>query len=77
MAPTRRAASSHEERQEGNVHPSSGRRVVCLADVLELALETAHGVLDTVRMQDVILRAADKVRELQTAGVRVEHKTDT
>jgi hypothetical protein len=88
MAPTRRAASSHEpsaikrpppdeERQEGDVHPSGGRRVVCLADVLELALETAHGVLDSARMQDVVLRAADKVRDLQAAGFRVEDKTDT
>jgi hypothetical protein len=44
---------------------------------LELAVDTAQGVLDDARMQDVILRAADKVRELQAAGVRVEERTET
>lgn len=52
----------------------NGRRVVGLADLLELCLEPGgiRGVFDSARMQDVILRAAEQVHELQAAGVRVE-----
>jgi hypothetical protein len=62
------------ERPEGEdgVYLASGRRVVSLADVLELCLEEATGILDDARLQDVILRAAERVRELQAAGVRVD-----
>ena len=47
-----------------------------LADVLELALDEAQGALESARIQDVLLRGADKVRELQAASVRVEDKTN-
>ena len=49
-----------------------GRKVVGLADLLELCLQRDRGVFDSARMQDVILRAAQRVRELQAAGVRVK-----
>jgi hypothetical protein len=51
---------------------ASGRRVISLADVLELNLEETKGIFDDARMQDVILRAAERVRGLQAGGVRVE-----
>ena len=66
------APANHERRGgEGGVYLASGRKVVSLADVLELCLE-AKGIYDDARLQDVVLRAAEHVRELQAAGVRVE-----
>ena len=49
-----------------------GRKVVGLADILELCLERPAGIFDSARMQDIILRAAELVRELRAAGIRVE-----
>jgi hypothetical protein len=57
---------------EDGVYLASGRRVISLADLLELGLDEAEGIFDEARMQDVILRAAERVRELQAGGVRVE-----
>ncbi len=76
-----RAAQPPAERRgggaEGGVSLSDGRKVIGLADLLELALEDAKGIFESTRMQDVILRAAERVRELQAAGVRVGEQTET
>jgi hypothetical protein len=74
----RAQAAPSEERQphEGGAVRTDGRRVISLADLLELATDTVQGALDSARMQDVVLRAADKVRELQAAGVRVDEQTE-
>jgi plasmid stability protein len=61
-----------EQPRDNPVGLASGRKVVGLADVLELAVDEAHGFLDDARMQDVVLRAAERVHELQARGVRVE-----
>jgi hypothetical protein len=64
--------ADHRRREgEDGVYLASGRKVVSLADVLELCLE-AKGIYDDARLQDVVLRAAEHVRELQAGGVRVE-----
>jgi hypothetical protein len=75
----RAQAAPSEERQahEGGAVRTDGRRVISLADLLELATDTTQGVLDDARMQDVVLQAAEKVRELQAAGARVEEETHT
>jgi hypothetical protein len=65
----RRAATSGVSLSDGR---NDGHEVVGLADILELALEDVVGIFETVRMQDVILRAAERVRELQAASVGVE-----
>jgi len=65
------APSSERLTQEGGAFGTDGRRVISLADVLELATDRVQGAFDDARTQDVILRAADRVRELQAAGVRV------
>ena len=70
-----RAAPPPSEREEqaptDGRFLADGRRVVNLADVLELCLEGGvTGIFESAQMQDVILRAADRVRELQAEGIR-------
>jgi hypothetical protein len=71
-----RAAVPPAELERGaassGVSLSGGRKVVGLADLLELALEDVKGIFETARMQDVVLRAAERVRELQATGVSGE-----
>jgi len=62
---------------ESALRTASGRHVVGLADVLELALEDARGILEDPRMQEVILQAAERVHELQGAGVPVDSASIT
>ena len=64
----RSLAPPAEPRRDGE---SSAGKPVSLAALIELATET-QGVLDGARMQDAVLAAAERVRELQVSGRRVE-----
>jgi hypothetical protein len=70
-----RAAQPPTERDlggnDGGISAASGRKVVDLADILEFCVEEVYAVFEGARMQDVVLRAAERVHELQTRGVSV------
>jgi hypothetical protein len=56
---------------EDPIAMGNGRKIVGLADVLEFCVEEVPAIFDSARMQVIILRAAERVRELQARALSV------